>query len=267
MRLFDTHAHLSYDDLASQINAVLTRAAASGVEKMLAVGTSIESSRACIALAEKYPAVYASVGIHPNDCADSTAADFDVIAKLAEHPRVRAIGETGLDCYWKDAPLEKQREFFRVHIGLSRQLQKPFIVHLRDSEEPIRDELTAALADGPLLGVMHSFTGDLALAQFCLNAGLYISFAGMATFKNAANIREIAAQIPADRILVETDSPFLTPHPHRGVKPNEPAMIVHTATCLAASRGVSLADFAEQTTQNAFRLFGISGSFRSSDAT
>jgi TatD DNase family protein len=259
MRLFDTHAHLSYDDLAAQIDAVIARASAAGVQNVLAVGTSIEASKACINLAEKYPAIYASVGIHPNDCAESTIADFEVIAKLAEHPRVRAIGETGLDCYWKDAPLDKQRAFFRLHIALSRQLQKPFIVHLRDSEQPIREELRTALADGPLHGVMHSFTGDLALARFCLDAGLYISFAGMATFKNATNIRHVAVQIPADRILVETDSPFLTPHPHRGVKPNEPAMVVHTGTCLAAARGVSLADFAEQTTQNAFRLFGISG--------
>lgn len=257
MRLFDTHAHLSYDDLASQIDAVLGRAAAAGVEKILAVGTSIESSEKCIALAEKYPSVYASVGIHPNDCADSTAVDFKKIAGLAEHQRVIAIGETGLDCYWKDAPLEKQREFFRLHIDLSCKLSKPFIVHMRDSEAPIREEIALANREGPLLGIMHSFTGDLALAEFCMAAGLYISFAGMATFKNAADIREVASKIPADRILVETDSPFLTPHPHRGVKPNEPAMVVHTATSLAAARGVSLEDFASQTTANAKRLFRL----------
>jgi TatD DNase family protein len=257
MRLFDTHAHLSYDDLASQIGAVLGRAAAVGVERILAVGTSIESSEKCIALAQKFPSVYASVGIHPNDCADSTSADFEKIASLAEHPRVIAIGETGLDCYWKDAPLEKQREFFRLHIALSRNLSKPFIVHMRDSEQPIREEIELAQRQGPLSGIMHSFTGDLALAEFCMAAGLYISFAGMATFKNAADIREVASKIPADRILVETDSPFLTPHPHRGVKPNEPAMVVHTATSLAAARAASLEDFASQTTANAKRLFRL----------
>lgn len=259
MRLFDTHAHLTYDDLASQIEAVVSRASAADIQYMLAVGTSVESSRACIELAKRFSSIYASVGIHPNDCANATSADFEVIAQLAEHPRVRAIGETGLDCYWKDAPLDTQRDYFRRHIALSQRIQKPFIVHLRDSEGPIREELTIARTRGPLQGVMHSFTGDFSLAQFCLDAGLYISFAGMATFKNAANIREVVALIPADRILVETDSPFLTPHPHRGVKPNEPAMVVHTAKCLAAVRGASLDDFAEQTTQNAFRLFGITG--------
>lgn len=257
MRLFDTHAHLSYDDLASQIDAVLTRAAAAGVEKILAVGTSIDSSEKCIALAEKFPAVYASVGIHPNDCATATAEDFEVIAKLARRPRVIAIGETGLDCYWKDSPLEKQREFFRLHMTLSAAIGKPFIVHLRDSEAPIREELALANQLGPLSGIMHSYTGDLALAEFCMAAGLHISFAGMATFKNAANIHEVAAKIPADRILIETDSPFLTPHPHRGVKPNEPAMVLHTATCLAAARGISLEEFAELTTANAERLFRL----------
>jgi TatD DNase family protein len=257
MRLFDTHAHLSYEDLASQIDAVLSRAVAMGVEKILAVGTSIESSQQCIALAEKYPGVYASVGIHPNDCAESTAADFDKIAKLAEHPRVIAIGETGLDCYWKEAPLDKQREFFRLHIALAAAIKKPFIVHMRDSETPIREELTLASQLGTLSGIMHSFTGDFALAEFCMSLGLHISFAGMATFKNAADIRDVAAKIPADRILIETDSPFLTPHPHRGVKPNEPAMVSHTATCLAAARGVALEDFAQLTTANAERLFGL----------
>lgn len=257
MRLFDTHAHLSYDDLASQIDAVLSRAAAAGVEKILAVGTSIESSEKCIALADKFSSVYASVGIHANDCASSTAEDFARIETLAAHPRVIAIGETGLDCYWKDAPLEKQREFFRLHITLSKAISKPFIVHMRDSEAPIREEIVFASQEGPLSGIMHSFTGDLALAEFCIAAGLHISFAGMATFKNAADIRAVAAKIPADRILIETDSPFLTPHPHRGVKPNEPAMVLHTATCLAAARGVSLEDFAAQTTANAVRLFRL----------
>lgn len=257
MRLFDTHAHLSYDDLASQIDSVLSRAAAAGVAQILAVGTNVESSRKCIALAEKYTQVYASVGIHPNDCAGLADDEFGKIAELADHPRVIAIGETGLDCYWKDAPLEIQRDFFRRHIALSREMQKPFIVHLRDSEAPIREEISQAAQEGVLTGIMHSFTGDIALAEFAMAAGLYISFAGMATFKNAANIREVAKQIPADRILVETDSPFLTPHPHRGVKPNEPSMVVHTATCLAAERGISLEDFSEITTQNAKRLFGL----------
>ncbi len=257
MRLFDTHAHLSYDDLAPQIDQVLNRAAAAGVEKMLAVGTSIESSEKCIALAERYSQVYASVGIHPNDCAGATEKDFSKILELSRHPRVIAIGETGLDCYWKDAPLEKQRDFFRLHIALSREVKKPFIVHMRDSEAPIREELSRAAEAGPLSGIMHSYTGDFALAEFCMAAGLHISFAGMATFKNAADIREVAARIPADRILVETDSPYLTPHPHRGVKPNEPAMVVHTATCLAAARGVSLDEFANLTTGNAERLFGL----------
>jgi TatD DNase family protein len=258
MRLFDTHAHISYPELASQIDAVLDRAAKAGVEKVLAVGTSVESSCECIALAERFSSVYASVGIHPNDCGSATDADFDAIRQLAAHPRVIAIGETGLDGYWNAAPMETQREFFRRHIALSREHGKPFIVHMRECEAEIREEIARAAAEGPLAGIMHSFTGDLDLAKSCLDAGLYISFAGMATFKNAENLRRVAAQIPGDRLLVETDSPYLTPHPHRGQKPNEPAMVVHTAACLAGQRGVAFADFAEQTTLNALRLFGLS---------
>jgi len=168
---------------------------------------------------------------------------------------VRAIGETGLDAYWDYTPLEVQQTLFDQHLQLSRETDLAFVVHMRDCAAATIEMLRAARQRGPLRGVMHSFTGDLATAQACLELGMFISFAGMVTFKKSHELRQIAQQIPTDRILIETDSPYLTPHPHRGKRPNEPAMIVHTAACLAEVRGVPLDQFAAETTANAQRLF------------
>ena len=254
MQLFDTHAHLDDEQLLPQVEQVVERAVACGVETMVAVGTTAASSVQCVRLAERFESVYAAVGIQPNYGSEAADRDWKEIEQLAQHPRVVAIGETGLDAYWDFTPFAGQQTLFARHIELARQRGLPFIVHMRDCGEQILDSLRQSQR-GEVPGVMHSFTGDVALAEQCLQLGMYISFAGMVTFKKSVQLREVARAIPADRLLIETDSPYLSPHPKRGVRPNEPSLIVHTATCLAEVRGISLNELAAVTTANAQRLF------------
>lgn len=254
---FDTHAHLSDGQLAADEAGVIERARAAGVTQMVAVGTTLQSSRACLAAAGRHAGVYASAGIHPNHSAEAAAEAWDAIVALTEEPKIVALGETGLDRYWDDAPFPVQQDYFDRHIRLSQATGLPFIVHMRECGDDVLAMLTEARRRGPLTGVMHSFTGDAALAAACLDLGLYISFAGMVTYKKSDDLRAVAVTIPADRILVETDSPYLSPEPFRGQRPNEPARVVHTAECLAAARGVPLPEFAKQTTANARRWLGL----------
>lgn len=253
--LFDTHAHLDDDQFADTRGDVIHRAIAAGVERMIAVGTTADQSDKCVAIATKFDAVFAAVGIQPNYAAEARPGDWDRIVRLAGAPRVVALGETGLDRYWDYSPFELQRDYFDRHIRLSQQSGLPFVVHMRDCLDDILSMLREAVQRGPLVGVMHSYTGDVAGAAECVELGLHISFAGMVTFKKSDELRAVAATIPADRILLETDSPYLSPHPRRGQRPNEPALMIHTAQCLADVRGVSIDDFARQTTANAQRLF------------
>ena len=224
---------------------------------MVAVGTTAASSQVCVDLAGQYDSVLAAVGIQPNYCAEAGEGDWDKVVSLAEQPRVVALGETGLDRYWDYTPFEVQQDYFDRHLRLSQQLDLPFIVHMRDCGSDIVEMLREARQHGPLRGVMHSFTGDAELAKECLELGLEISFAGMVTYKKSDDLRAVAASIPDGRILIETDAPYLSPHPKRGQRPNEPALIVHTAECLARVRGVDLETFSQLTTYNARRLFGI----------
>jgi TatD DNase family protein len=218
---------------------------------MLVVGVSLETSRQAVALAAKYEGLYASVGIQPNYVAGCAANDWDEIQKLALAPKVIALGETGLDRYWNDTPFPMQQDSFAQHLQFSQASKIPFIVHMRDCGNDILAMLQAASAHGQLHGVMHSFTGNAELAHACLELGMYISFAGMVTYKKSDELRAIAKMIPSDRILIETDAPYLSPHPVRGQRPNEPALLVHTAACLAEVRGTSLLEFACQTYENA----------------
>ncbi len=254
MPLVDTHCHLDQNDFDGDRAAVVERAAAAGVEKMVVVAVTAASSDAVLRLAADYPAVHPAVGIHPNYTAQAAPGDWDHVATLARDPRVVALGETGLDRFRKDSPFELQQDYFDRHIRLSQELDKPFIVHMRECAADIHAMLEAARRRAPLRGVMHSFTGDAELAKVCLDLGMYISFAGMVTYKKSADLRSVAAGIPADRILVETDSPYLSPEPLRGNR-NEPAHVVKTATCVAAERGQTLEEFSAQTTANAQRLF------------
>lgn len=260
MELFDTHSHLDDEQFTGELAAVVQRARESGVCTLLAVGTTRASSDATVQIAHQFPQVYAAVGIQPNYGSQSSADDWDRVVELARDARVRAIGETGLDAYWDFTPFDIQQRLFDAHLRLSQATGLPVIVHMRDCGAATVEMLRAAYARGRLSGVMHSFTGTLEVAQQCLALGLYISLAGMVTFKKADELRDIARRIPEDRLVIETDSPYLAPHPHRGKKPNEPAWLVHTAQCLADARGVPLEVFAEYTTANARRLFGVESS-------
>jgi TatD DNase family protein len=253
--LIDTHAHLDDERFANELDAVLERARAAGVGHVVTIATTAPTSHTSIALARRYPALRATVGIQPNHVAEAAAGDWDEVVRLAEDPTVVAFGETGLDRYWDHTPFAQQEDFFARHLELARRHNRAVVIHCREAEADTVRMLRADYdAHGPVRAVMHSFTGDLATAQACLEMGLDISFAGMLTYKNAQNLRDVAARVPLDRVLVETDSPYLAPVPVRGQR-NEPAHVVHTAACLARLLGVSPEALAEATTANARRLF------------
>ena len=257
MSLFDTHAHLTSDQLAENLDQILHNARTVGLVGMTAIGTGVDSSQDCLNLAQQHQDIWAAVGIHPNDSKESTESDWRQITAMASDERVVAIGETGLDRYWDDCPIEIQREWFARHIELSFETKKPLVIHMRECEADILEMLHQHQRDSQIIGIMHSFTGCQSTADQCLQLGMYISFAGMVTFKKSDDLRAVAASIPSDRLLIETDSPYLSPHPKRGQRPNEPALVEHTARCLAEVRGVTLAELGEQTTENAKRVFGI----------
>jgi TatD DNase family protein len=258
MPLIDTHAHLFEERFHNDLPAVLERAAKAGVERIVCLGIDGETSRASIRIARQRELVVAAVGIQPNHVAEAGPGDWDEIVQLAEtEPAVVAIGETGLDRYWDRAPFPLQEDYFARHMELARRLNKPFAIHCREAEADVVRMLRAEFdRHGPIRAVMHSFSGDLATAQACLDMGLDVSFAGMVTFPSANSLREVAQQTPLERLLVETDCPYLAPQPVRG-KRNEPAFVAHTAACLAQVKGVTAAELEVHTTRNAKRLFGI----------
>ena len=253
--LIDTHAHLDDDRFAADLPAVLERAAAAGVMHTLTIGVDLPTSRAAVALATRFPQLRAVVGIQPNHVAEAGPGDWDEIVTLAETAAtVVAVGESGLDRYWDRAPFLLQQEYFLHHLRLARRLDKPVVIHCREAEADVVHMLRQF--GGPIRGVMHSFAGSAATAVACLELGLHVSFAGMVTYKNADALRKVAATIPLDRLLVETDSPYLAPVPVRG-KRNEPAFVRHTAECVAQALGVSAEVVCEATTRNARELFGL----------
>ncbi len=257
MPLIDTHTHLFDDRFAKDLPAVLARASEAGVERIVCLGVDLESSIVSVEIAKAYPLVVAAVGIQPNSAAEAKPGDWAAVVKLAENePRVVAIGETGLDRYWDKTPFELQEDYFARHIELARFLNKPFVIHCREAEADVVKALRSQHAKGSLRAVMHSFSGDLATARECLEMGLYISFAGMLTYPNAQTLRDVAKEVPLDRLLIETDCPYLAPQPVRG-KRNEPAYVAHTAAVLAKAKGVSVAEIEEHTTRNAKALFGL----------
>lgn len=256
LRLFDTHAHLNSDDFREAVPDVVERARTAGVEGINIIGIDVMTSRRACDLAAEYPGyLYAVVGIQPNSVAEAAPDDWTVIEELAGCAGVRAIGETGIDCYWEDTPLDAQREFFDRHIRLALATSLPMVIHMRESGREIVEQLRAYTRLPA--GVMHSFTGDWELATECLSLGLDISFAGMVTFKKSEELREVARRVPSDRLLVETDSPYLSPEPFRGKRPNEPSRVQHTLRCLAQVRQVPPEQLAESTTENAKRLFQL----------
>jgi TatD DNase family protein len=255
--LIDTHAHLDDEQFRDDLPAVLARAVAADVGRIVTVATTAASSVASLALAQQHPMLTATVGIQPNHVAEAAANAWDEIVRFADSDCVVALGETGLDRHWDYTPFPQQEDFFIRHLQLARQKALPVVIHCREAEADVvrllRDDFDR---HGPVCGVMHSFTGDQATANACLAMGLYLSFAGMLTYKNAQALRNVAAKVPLDRLLVETDSPYLAPVPMRG-KRNEPAYVIHTASCLATVRAVGPALIAENTTRNARALFRL----------
>lgn len=264
MPLIDTHCHLDFNAYDGLRDEIVAEAAASGVTRILNPGTDLERSRAAIALAETYPGVYAAVGVHPNSTADFSPAHLAALHDLAAHPKVVALGEIGLDYYWEDSPKDVQWAAFEAQLDLAAALELPVIIHNRDASDDVlavlaawTAALPAALRERP--GVLHSFSAPQSAAERGLALGFYLGFTGPVTFKNADDLRHIAARAPADRLLVETDGPFLTPHPYRGRRPNHPAYVRFIAERLAALRAIPYEDFAAQTTANAERLFARLG--------
>jgi TatD DNase family protein len=254
MQLIDTHCHLDEEAFRPDRDEVIARAGETGLVRVITIGTTAASSRDAVAIAAAHPLVHAAVGIQPNYVSQAAPDDWAEIEELAAKPKVVAIGETGLDRYWDYAPFDLQTEYFARHLDLARRRNLPFVVHCREAEKDVVAQLTAAAAAGPLRGVMHSFAGDEQTALACVELGLYISFAGMVTFKKNDALRAVAAKIPLDRLLIETDAPYLAPAPFRG-KRNEPAYVRHTAELLATVRGMTPDEIGELTTKNARQLF------------
>lgn len=257
--LIDTHCHLDAEAFHNDFSEVIERAQSSGIAHILTIGITLETSQAAVVIANRYPKlVSAVIGIQPNYAAEAKAGDWDQIVELARHPRVVGIGETGLDKYWDFAPLDIQVDYFERHLALSEAVGKPFVIHCREAENEVLDVLTRYAQGRQLSGLMHSFCGSADVAQKCIELGLHISFAGMVTFRKNDSLRATARTIPRDRILVETDAPYLAPHPNRG-KRNEPAWVRFTADCLAAEFNMPPDEFAQVTVENARRLFRLPG--------
>ena len=248
--LTDSHCHL--DRLSGDLEETLARADEAGVGWFLCVSINMENVERVIEIAGRHPSVYATVGVHPNE-REGREPDLEELASLAERPKVVAIGETGLDYFHGKGDLEWQRERFRRHIAAAKITGKPLIVHMRDAAADTLSLLREEKAD-EVGGVMHCFTGDWQTAVSAMELGFHISFSGIITFRNADPLRAVAARVPEDRLLIETDSPYLAPVPYRG-KPNQPAYVRRVAECLAELRGSSLEQIAEKTTANFHHLF------------
>ena len=252
--LVDSHCHLDFPELAGDAAGVVERARNAGVGHMLTIGTKITKFDGVLAMAERFENVSCSVGIHPHEAGVEPAMDVEKLTTLANHPKVVAFGETGLDFFYEHSPRAEQETSFRVHIAAAREAKLPIIVHTRDADPEMAAILSEEMAKGAFTGVIHCFSSGPELAAKALEFGFYISFSGIVTFKKAEALREVAKTVPLDRILVETDSPYLAPMPHRG-KTNEPAFVTHTAAMVASLKDVSREILAAQTTENFFRLF------------
>ena len=256
--LIDSHAHIQGKEYAGEVEAVIARAREAGVGKIIAVGGAgdMSSNTEAVALAKTFPDIYATVGMHPHDAKDVGADKLKKLKDLAAaEPKVVAVGETGLDYYYNHSPREVQRRVFGQFIHLARETGLPIVVHERDAAQDVADLLRTEGA-GKLRGVIHCFTGNYEAARAYLDLGFYISFTGIITFKNADALRDVVRNVPLERMLVETDSPYLTPVPHRG-KRNEPAYVRYVAETVARIKGLSLEEVARVTTQNVRELFGV----------
>ncbi len=253
--LFDTHAHLNAIQYNEDLEEVIQRAKSENVSHIVVVGFDKETITKAMELTNQYEMIYAAVGWHPVDAIDMTDKDLQWIRELSSHPKVVAIGEMGLDYYWDKSPKDVQKEVFRKQIQLAKEVKLPIIIHNRDATEDVVKILQEEKAS-EVGGIMHCFTGSLEVAKQCMEMNFYISFGGPVTFKNAKKPKEVVKEIPMDRLLIETDCPYLTPHPLRG-KRNEPSYVKYVAEQISELRGVSYEEIATKTSDNAMKLFGI----------
>jgi TatD DNase family protein len=252
--LVDSHCHLDFPDFAADLDQVLHRAEAAGVGTIVTINTRVRRFADVQSIAERYRNVFCSVGTHPHNAHEEVDVTCDELVRMAEHPKVVAIGEAGLDYHYDKSPREAQAAGLRTHIRAARQTGLPLVIHAREADDDLASILREEAEKGAFNAVLHCFSSGRQLAEAGLALGHYVSFSGILTFKTAAGLREIARDVPADRILVETDAPFLAPPPHRG-KRNEPAYVAETAAVLAELRGVDMRTIADLTTENFFRLF------------
>lgn len=253
--LFDTHAHLNVEAFDEDREEVIQRARAQGVSRIVNIGFNRETIPSSMALAEKYDFIYSAVGWHPQDAIDMKEGDLEWIESLCAHPKVVAIGEIGLDYYWDTSPKDVQQRVFREQIRLARRLKLPIIIHNRDAHQDVvtilKEEKAAEVG-----GIMHCFSGSWEIAKACLDMNFYISFGGPVTFKNARQPKEVLAKVPLDRLLIETDCPYLTPHPYRG-KRNESSYVRYVAEVAAEIKGMTCEELSKITSENAVSLFQI----------
>ena len=252
--LVDSHCHLDFPDLNSELDDVVARARDAGIGRIVTISTRMKRHDQVRAIAERFDDVFCSVGTHPHYAHEELDIGASELVKLTQHPRVVAIGEAGLDYYRNNSPRDAPEQGFRAHIAAARETGLPLVIHSRDADDDMARILEEESGKGAFPAILHCFTGGRDLAMRALALGHYVSFTGILTFKASDALRAIAAELPADRILVETDAPYLAPGPYRG-KRNEPAYVVETAKVLAQTRGVSLEEITRQTTDNFFRLF------------
>jgi TatD DNase family protein len=252
--LIDSHCHLDFPDFAGELDGLVARAEAAGIARIVTISTRVKRHTEVLAIAERFPQVYCSVGTHPHHAHEELDVGADDLIARARHPKVVAIGEAGLDYHYDTSPRAAQEQGFRNHIAAARATGLPLVIHSRDADEDMARMLEEETGKGAFPAVLHCFTGGDDLARRAIALGLFISFTGILTFKKSDELRAIAESLPADRILVETDAPYLAPGPYRG-KRNEPSYVVETAKVLAHTRGVSPAEIARQTTENFFHLF------------
>jgi TatD DNase family protein len=252
--LVDHHCHLDFPDFANDLDGIVARAASAGVGLLVTISTRIRRFEGVLAIAERYPQVFCSVGTHPHYAHEELDLPVEEIARLSRHPKVVAIGEAGLDYFYDKSPRPAQAQGFRNHIAAAQLTGLPLVIHARDADEDVARMLEEEMARQPFTAVLHCYTGGAELARRAVAIGVYISFSGILTFKKSEDLREVARNVPMDRLLVETDAPYLAPGKFRG-KRNEPAFVVETARELAGVKGVSEAEIARITTDNFFRLY------------
>lgn len=252
--LVDSHCHLDFPDFADDLDAIVKRAETAGVGRIVTISTRVRKLDGLLKITDRFPNVYCSVGTHPHNADEEDGITADELIALTKHPKVVALGEAGLDNHYTDGSPAAQERGFRAHIAAARATGLPLVIHTREADERCGKILDEEIAKGPFKAVLHCYTGGPELAKKAIALGLSISFTGILTFKNSQSIRDIAAELPADRVMVETDAPYLAPGKYRG-KRNEPSFVTETARVLAETRGVSIEEIAQQTTENFFRLF------------